>query len=151
MSENERPRILIVDDEEAILETMTFTFMDVYEVLTTSDPTQAIGIMEENAPIAVVITDTFGRPWRKGVTDVAIGSAGITPVLDLRGTTDALGRELQVTEVAIIDEIAAAADLVMGKSAGCPAAIVRGIPSAWFKHGSVAADIVRRPQDDLFR
>ena len=57
MSENERPRILIVDDEEAILETMTFTFMDVYEVLTTSDPTNAIGIMEENAPIAVVITD----------------------------------------------------------------------------------------------
>ena len=57
MSENERQRILIVDDEEAILETMTFTFMDVYEVLTTSDPTNAIGIMEENAPIAVVITD----------------------------------------------------------------------------------------------
>ena len=57
MSETERPRILIVDDEEAILETMTFTFMDLYEVLTTSDPTQALGIMEENAPIAVVITD----------------------------------------------------------------------------------------------
>ena len=57
MSETERPRILIVDDEEAILETMTFTFMDLYEVLTTSDPSQALGIMEENAPIAVVITD----------------------------------------------------------------------------------------------
>ena len=57
MSETERPRILIVDDEEAILETMTFTFMDLYEVLTTSDPTQALGIMEENTPIAVVITD----------------------------------------------------------------------------------------------
>ena len=57
MSESERPRILIVDDEEAILETMTFTFMDLYEVLTTSDPTQALQIMEENQPIAVVITD----------------------------------------------------------------------------------------------
>ena len=106
---------------------------------------------EQGVEIAVIVTDTFGRPWRKGVTDVAIGSAGITPILDLRGTNDALGRELQVTEVAIVDEIAAAADLVMGKSAGYPAAIVRGIPDDWFKDGSVASDIIRNPQDDLFR
>ena len=68
--------------------------------------------------VAVIISDTFGRPWRRGVTDVAIGSAGLLPVVDLRGTTDALGRELQVTEVAVADELASAAELVMGKSKG---------------------------------
>lgn len=101
--------------------------------------------------IGVIISDTFGRPWRRGVVDVAIGSAAIGPILDLRGTNDALGRELQVTEVAVVDEIAAAADLVMGKSAGYPAAIVRGIPASWFTNGSVRADIVRSPHEDLFR
>lgn len=101
--------------------------------------------------IGVIISDTFGRPWRRGVTDVAIGSAGIGPILDLRGTNDALGRELQVTEVAVVDELAAAADLVMGKSAGFAAAIIRGIPADWFRSGSVADDIVRSPADDLFR
>ncbi len=106
---------------------------------------------EQDVSVGVIISDTFGRPWRRGVTDIAIGSAGIGPILDLRGTNDALGRELQVTEVAVIDELAAAADLVMGKSAGYPAAIVRGIPSSWFRSGSVAAEIVRKPADDLFR
>ncbi len=101
--------------------------------------------------IGVVISDTFGRPWRRGVTDVAIGSAGIGPILDLKGTNDALGRELQVTEVAVIDEIAGAADLVMGKATGIAAAIVRGVPQAWFRNGSVREEIVRAPQDDLFR
>ena len=101
--------------------------------------------------VGVIISDTFGRPWRRGVTDVAIGSAGIGPILDLRGTNDALGRELQVTEVAVIDELAAAADLVMGKSAGYPAAIVRGAPAQWFRRGSVANEIIRDPKDDLFR
>lgn len=101
--------------------------------------------------VGVIISDTFGRPWRRGVTDVAIGSAGIGPILDLRGTNDALGRELQVTEVAVIDELAGAADLVMGKSAGYPAAIVRGVPDHWFRTGSVADEIVRNPNDDLFR
>jgi coenzyme F420-0:L-glutamate ligase/coenzyme F420-1:gamma-L-glutamate ligase len=101
--------------------------------------------------IGVIISDTFGRPWRRGVTDVAIGSAGIGPILDLRGTNDALGRELQVTEVAVVDELAAAADLVMGKSAGYPAAIVRGIPEHWFRTGSVIDEIVRDANDDLFR
>jgi len=106
---------------------------------------------EQGVSVGVIISDTFGRPWRRGVTDIAIGSAGIGPILDLRGTNDALGRELQVTEVAVIDELAAAADLVMGKSAGYPAAIVRGIPPSWFRSGSVAAEIVRKPADDLFR
>ena len=78
----------------------------------------------------VIISDTFGRTWRRGVTDIALGSAGIRPILDLRGTNDALGRELAVTEVALVDEVAAAADLVMGKSAGIAAAIVRGVDPA---------------------
>ncbi len=101
--------------------------------------------------VGVVISDTFGRPWRRGVTDVAIGSAGIGPILDLRGTNDALGRELQVTEVAVVDELAAAADLVMGKSDGYPAAIVRGVPADWFRSGGVVDEIVRSPHEDLFR
>ena len=101
--------------------------------------------------VAVVVSDTFGRPWRRGVTDVAIGCAGLRPVVDLRGTTDALGRELQVTEVAVVDEIAAAAELVMGKAAGVPVAVVRGIDPAWFGDGSVVGDVVRSPDEDLFR
>lgn len=101
--------------------------------------------------VAVVVSDTFGRPWRRGVTDTAIGCAGIAAVVDLRGTTDALGRELKVTEVALVDEIAAAADLVMGKSKGVPVAVVRGLDESWFRSGSVVDEIVRSPTDDLFR
>ena len=101
--------------------------------------------------VAVIVSDTFGRPWRRGVTDVAIGCAGLRPVVDLRGTTDALGRELQVTEVAIVDEIAAAAELVMGKAYGIPVAIVRGVDPEWFGDGGVVADVVRAPEEDLFR
>jgi coenzyme F420-0:L-glutamate ligase/coenzyme F420-1:gamma-L-glutamate ligase len=100
--------------------------------------------------VAVVISDTFGRPWRNGLTDVAIGVAGLAGVVDLRGTEDSRGRVLQVTEVAIADEVASAAELVMGKARGVPAAIVRGLDPAWFRDGS-AAELVRRPSDDLFR
>lgn len=100
--------------------------------------------------VAVVVSDTFGRPWRLGLTDVAIGVAGIAAIVDLRGTPDALGRELHVTEVAIADEIAGAAELVMGKSTGVPAAIVRGLDPAWLGSGA-GRDLVRDPRDDLFR
>lgn len=106
---------------------------------------------EQGVEVGVIITDTFGRAWRRGVIDVAIGSAGIGPILDLRGTADAAGRELQVTEVAVVDELAAAAELVMGKSTGYPAAVIRGIPASWFRSGSVRADVVRSPEEDLFR
>jgi len=82
---------------------------------------------------------------------VAIGCAGIAAIVDLRGTTDALGRELMVTEVAIVDEITAAADLVMGKAEGIAVAIVRGLPDAWFRPGNVVDEIVRSPAEDLFR
>jgi len=101
--------------------------------------------------VAVVISDTFGRTWRRGLTDVAIGSAGIRAVVDYRGTTDTQGRELQVTEVAVVDELASAAELVMGKASGIPAAVVRGVDRAWFGRGSVRDQIVRPPAEDLFR
>ena len=101
--------------------------------------------------VAVVITDTFGRTWRNGVTDVALGSAGVRTILDLRGTPDALGRILEVTEVAIVDEIAGAANLVLGKAARTPFALVRGLDPSYFGDGSVITDVVRAPQGDLFR
>jgi coenzyme F420-0:L-glutamate ligase / coenzyme F420-1:gamma-L-glutamate ligase len=100
--------------------------------------------------VAVVVSDTFGRAWRHGLTDVAIGVSGLAAVVDLRGERDALGRELQVTEVAVADEVAAAAELVMGKAAGVPAAIVRGLDPGWLRDGS-ARELVRPPADDLFR
>jgi coenzyme F420-0:L-glutamate ligase/coenzyme F420-1:gamma-L-glutamate ligase len=101
--------------------------------------------------VGVIVSDTFGRTWRQGVTDVAIGCAGVAGVVDLRGTTDALGRELQATEVCVADELAGAAELVMGKSSGIPVAIVRGVDPAWLRPGSVADEIVRAPAEDLFR
>ena len=101
--------------------------------------------------VAVIVSDTFGRTWRRGLTDVALGCAGIGAILDLRGTVDALGRELHVTEVAIVDELAGAADLAMGKAAGIPVAVVRGVDPMWLRDGSVHTEIVRRPDEDLFR
>jgi coenzyme F420-0:L-glutamate ligase / coenzyme F420-1:gamma-L-glutamate ligase len=101
--------------------------------------------------VGVVISDTFGRTWRRGLTDVAIGCAGVAAVNDLRGTVDAQGRELQVTEICVADEIASAAEMVMGKADGIAAAIVRGVPGSWLREGSVAGEIVRHPSEDLFR
>ena len=100
--------------------------------------------------VAVVISDTFGRPWRHGLVDVAIGVAGLAAVVDLRGTEDDRGRALQVTEVAIADEVAAAAELVMGKAKGIPAALVRGLDAAWLRDSTVR-ELIRPPGDDLFR
>ncbi|HAX81744.1 MAG TPA: coenzyme F420-0:L-glutamate ligase, partial [Actinobacteria bacterium] len=99
--------------------------------------------------LAVIISDTFGRPWRRGLTDVAIGVSGMLPILDLKGTFDAAGRELHVTEVAVVDEIAAAADLVMGKAAAVPAALVRGVEIP--QGEGRAADMVRPDAEDMFR
>jgi coenzyme F420-0:L-glutamate ligase/coenzyme F420-1:gamma-L-glutamate ligase len=97
---------------------------------------------------AVVVSDSFGRAWRQGTTDVAIGVAGMSPLLDLRGTRDARGYELTSTLVAVADELAGAAELVLGKSAGVPAALVRGyrVPPG---EGS-ARDLVMPPERDLF-
>jgi coenzyme F420-0:L-glutamate ligase len=101
--------------------------------------------------VAVIISDTFGRVWRRGLTDVAIGCAGIRPIVDLRGTTDSFGRELEVTEVCVVDEICGAAELVMGKATGICAAVVRGVDPAWLGRGDVAREIVRPAAEDLFR
>jgi coenzyme F420-0:L-glutamate ligase/coenzyme F420-1:gamma-L-glutamate ligase len=101
--------------------------------------------------VAVVVSDTFGRTWRRGLVDVAIGCAGIAPLLDLRGSHDAQGRMLKVTEICIADEIAAAAELVMGKSSGTAAAILRGLERSWLREGSVKQEIVRPYEEDLFR
>ena len=101
--------------------------------------------------VGVIISDTFGRTWRRGVTDVAIGCAGVAAVVDLRGTPDANGRDLVATEVCVADELASAAELVMGKDRGVPAAIVRGVPASWLRRASVQAEIVRPPEEDLFR
>ena len=101
--------------------------------------------------VGVIVSDTFGRPWRNGLTDVAIGVAGIAAVVDLRGTFDAQGRELQATQVCVADELAAAAELVMGKSSGVAAAIVRGVDPGWLRESSMKAEVVRSKADDLFR
>jgi len=101
--------------------------------------------------VGVIVSDTFGRPWRRGLTDVAIGCAGIAALVSLQGTPDALGRILQVTEVAVADELASAAELVMGKSSGIPVAIVRGVDPAWLRDASVREELVRPNAEDLFR
>jgi coenzyme F420-0:L-glutamate ligase/coenzyme F420-1:gamma-L-glutamate ligase len=100
-------------------------------------------------PLAVVVSDTFGRPWRLGQTNVAIGVAGMRPLLDHRGTTDAHGHRLETTVLAVADELAAAAELVMGKTDGVPAALVKG---ARYAPGEASArELQRPPQHDLFR
>jgi len=102
--------------------------------------------------IGVVITDTLGRPWRQGQTDVAIGAAGIHVVDDLRGSTDAGGRPLEATITALADEIAAAADLVKGKASGMPVAVVRGLAHLVTTMDAPGArSLVRSAADDMFR
>ena len=99
--------------------------------------------------VAVVVTDTLGRPWRLGQTDVAVGLAGMGALDDWRGRADGDGRPLEVTEVAVADEVAAAADLVKGKASRVPAALLRGVPRP--KGDGSARDLVRPPAEDLFR
>ena len=99
--------------------------------------------------VGVVITDTFGRPWREGLVNVAIGVAGIPAILDLRGTPDAGGRMLDATVIAVADEIAAASGLVTRKSEAIPSVVVRGVHAGGAE--GTAADLVRSPADDLFR
>jgi coenzyme F420-0:L-glutamate ligase / coenzyme F420-1:gamma-L-glutamate ligase len=97
---------------------------------------------------AVIVSDSFGRAWRQGTTDVAIGVAGMRPLLDLRGTRDTRGRPLQATVIAVADELAGAAELVLGKANGVPAAVIRGyaVPTG---EGS-ARELVMPPERDLF-
>ena len=106
--------------------------------------------VEAGVDVGVVVTDTFGRAWRRGVVDVAIGAAGLPALVDLRGTADHTGRALEATIVALADQVASAAGLVMGKADRVPVAIVRGLATGTAPAGS-AHDIVRPPEEDLFR
>jgi coenzyme F420-0:L-glutamate ligase / coenzyme F420-1:gamma-L-glutamate ligase len=101
------------------------------------------------ARVGVIVADTFGRPWREGAVNVAIGVAGVRPLADWRGERDTFGRRLQSTIVAVADEIAGAAELVMGKTSATPVAIVRGC-GAWAGDGA-ATELVRPEQQDMFR
>jgi len=124
-------------------------------VLLPADPDASAGRLRaalaelDGHDVAVVVTDTLGRPWRLGQTDVAVGLAGMGAVDDWRGRTDGDGRPLEVTEVAVADEVAAAADLVKGKASRVPAALLRGVPRP--EGDGAARDLVRPPADDLFR
>jgi coenzyme F420-0:L-glutamate ligase / coenzyme F420-1:gamma-L-glutamate ligase len=117
-------------------------------VLLPVDPDASARRLHEALGVAVIVSDSFGRPWRRGTTDVAIGVAGLEPLLDLRGTRDSAGYELRTTEIAVADEIAAAAELVKGKASGVPAAIVRGLAPTG--DGS-ARELVMPEERDLFR
>ena len=97
---------------------------------------------------AIVISDSFGRPWRAGIVNVAVGAAGLEPLLDLRGTPDAAGRPMQATVIAVADELASAADLAGGKVAQRPVVVVRGY--AWRPSDAGAAALVMEPERDLF-
>jgi coenzyme F420-0:L-glutamate ligase / coenzyme F420-1:gamma-L-glutamate ligase len=117
-------------------------------VLLPLDPDASARALADRLGVGVIVSDSFGRPFRQGTTDVAIGVAGLPPLLDLRGTRDSTGYELRTTMIAVADEIAGAAELVMGKTNGVPAAIVRGLE---LEGDGAAADLVMPPERDLFR
>jgi coenzyme F420-0:L-glutamate ligase / coenzyme F420-1:gamma-L-glutamate ligase len=117
-------------------------------VLLPLDPDASARALADRLGVAVIVSDSFGRPFRQGTTDVAIGVAGLPPLLDLRGTRDSTGYELRTTAIAVADEIAGAAELVMGKTNSVPAAIVRGLE---LKGNGAAADLVMPADRDLFR
>jgi coenzyme F420-0:L-glutamate ligase/coenzyme F420-1:gamma-L-glutamate ligase len=99
--------------------------------------------------MGVIITDTFGRPWRLGLTNVAIGASGVPALVDLRGTRDRVGKPLRATLLAVADELAASAGLLMGKAEGTPVVVIRGYRFRFTRQG--ASRIIRPPNEDLFR
>ncbi len=117
-------------------------------VLLPVDPDASARRLADRLGVAVIISDSFGRPFRQGTTDVAVGVAGLTPLLDLRGVRDSVGYELRTTTIAVADEIAGAAELVMGKARGIPAAIIRGLE---LRGKGSARDLVMPAERDLFR
>lgn len=100
------------------------------------------------AEVGVIVSDSFGRAWRQGTTDVAIGAAGVRPLLDLKGTRDRVGYELHATVIAVADELAGAAELVLGKTDGVPAAVIRGVDA---RGAGTASELVMPADRDLFR
>jgi len=123
-------------------------------VLLPEDPDASAALLRERlgeltgSEIGVIVSDSFGRAWRRGTTDVAIGLAGIRQLLDLQGERDPVGYELHATVIAVADELAAAAELVLGKTAGTPAAVIRGVDARG--EGS-AREFVIPEERDLFR
>jgi coenzyme F420-0:L-glutamate ligase/coenzyme F420-1:gamma-L-glutamate ligase len=111
---------------------------------------QQFGLSGAHAP-AVIVSDSFGRPWRYGIVNVAVGVSGMTPLVDYRGQTDAAGYELSASVLAVADEVAAAAELVMHKLAGRPVAIVRGYQSPLGGEPGTGRDLIMEPERDLFR
>lgn len=119
-------------------------------VLLPVDPDRSAKMLRDSFGIAIIITDTFGRPFREGQANVAVGVAGIRPIKSYIGKKDMFGRRLHVTEIAVADEIASAAELAMGKSGGIPIALVRGYA---YEKGAKASSrtLVRKKKNDLFR
>ena len=121
-------------------------------VLLPEDPDASARALRRRLGCAVVVTDSFGRPWRHGQSEVALGCAGLAPVLDWRGRPDADGRELLAAVTAVADQAAGAADLVRGKDTREPAVRIRGLEDyVTAEDGPGGAALVRAPQDDLFR
>jgi coenzyme F420-0:L-glutamate ligase/coenzyme F420-1:gamma-L-glutamate ligase len=111
---------------------------------------ERFGFTSDEAP-AVVISDSFGRPWRLGIVNIAVGVSGMAPLVDYRGKTDSAGYELSASILAVADEIASAAELVMHKLAGRPVAIVRGYESPLAAAPGTGRDLIMGPERDLFR
>lgn len=123
---------------------------DDFATVLPKDPDASAGrLRKELGCGAVIVTDTFGRPWREGLVDVAIGVAGLVPLEDYRGTLDRLGRKLTGTIVAVADQLAAAAGILMRKPRGCPAVLLRGFD--WKAGQGSARSLIRSPEQDLFR
>ena len=128
---------------------------DGYATLLPNDPDRSSNLLKEKIKqktgknVAVIISDTFGRPFRLGQTDVAIGIAGLEPILDYNGKPDTFGKIMQVTAIAVADEICSASELVMGKTQKCPIAVIRNYN---FSSSTVKIqEILRSDHDDLFR
>lgn len=123
---------------------------DEFATVLPKDPdASAARLREELSCGAVIVTDTFGRPWREGLVDVAIGLAGLAPLEDYRGTSDRRGRKLTGTIVAVADQLAAAAGILMRKPAGCPVVLLRGFE--WKAGEGSARALIRSREEDLFR
>ena len=128
---------------------------DGHAVLLPSDPDRSARVLQAQltkalgAAVAVIVSDTFGRPWREGIVNVALGVAGVAPLEDYRGRRDSMGKIMQATLIARADEIASAAELVMGKTEGVPVALVRGMHD--FASKGSGRDLIRSPERDLFR
>jgi coenzyme F420-0:L-glutamate ligase / coenzyme F420-1:gamma-L-glutamate ligase len=129
-------------------------------VLLPEDPDRSAALLRASlaertgCTVGIIVADSFGRPWRNGLTQVALGVAGVTPAADLRGQVDTEGRPMHVTVIALADELASAADLVCGKTTRIPGALIRGAPGvAMTADAQVGSgkDLLRPPEQDLFR